>query len=88
MSNLRYSEPIVIGRSPGSLWVRWSCTFTPVDAGTEVTESWEFLPGGITRFHERLGEDAPAQIASRTEARAGAYPATLAAIKKTAESEA
>ncbi len=72
----------------GGSWVRWSYTFTPVDAGTEVTESWEFLPGGITRFHERFGGDAPAQIASRTEAARRGIPATLAAIKKTAESEA
>ncbi len=29
----------------GGSWVRWGYTFTPVDGGTEVTESWEFLPG-------------------------------------------
>jgi Polyketide cyclase / dehydrase and lipid transport len=70
----------------GGSWVRWGYTFTPVDAGTELTESWEFLPGGIARFHDRYGDDAPAQIADRTEAAHKGIPATLAAIKKIAES--
>ena len=30
-------------------WVRWGYTFTAVDSGTQVTESWEFLPAGISR---------------------------------------
>jgi len=58
-----------------------------VDGGTLVTESWEFLPAGITRFHDRYGDDAPAQIANRTEAARTGIPVTLAALKKTAESE-
>jgi hypothetical protein len=70
----------------GGSWVRWGYTFTPVDGGTEVTESWEFLPDGIARFRDRYGDDAPAQIADRTEAAHTGIPATLAAIKKAAES--
>jgi hypothetical protein len=70
----------------GGSWVRWGYTFTPADGGTEVTESWEFLPGGIARFHDRYGDDAQAQIADRTEAAHKGIPVTLAAIKKTAES--
>jgi Polyketide cyclase / dehydrase and lipid transport len=70
----------------GGSWVRWGYTFTAVDAGTQVTESWEFLPDGITRFHDRYGDDAPAQIAARTEAARSGIPATLAALKKAAES--
>lgn len=70
----------------GGSWVRWGYTFTPVDGGTELTESWEFLPGGIARFHDRYGDDAPAQIADRTEAAHKGIPVTLAAIKKIAES--
>ena len=66
-------------------WARWGYTFTPVDGGTEVTESWEFLPDGIAGFHERYGEDAEAQIAKRAEAARTGIPATLAAIKKAAE---
>jgi len=69
----------------GGSFVRWGYTFTPVDGGTEVTESWEFLPGGIAMFEERFGSDAPAQIANRTDAAYRGIPVTLAAIKATAE---
>jgi hypothetical protein len=68
-------------------WVRWGYTFTAVDGGTLVTESWEFLPDGIAGFHERYGEDAAAQIADRAEKARNGIPITLAAIKKAAETE-
>jgi Polyketide cyclase / dehydrase and lipid transport len=71
----------------GSL-VRWGFTLTPVASGTELTESWEFLPAGIARFGERYGDDAPAQIADRTRAAHEGIPATLAAIKRIAEAAA
>ena len=70
----------------GGSWVRWGFTFAPVDGGTQVTESWEFLPDGIARFHNRFGSDAPAQIADRALAARDGIPATLAALKKAAES--
>jgi hypothetical protein len=70
----------------GGSWVRWGFTFTPVDGGTQVTESWEFLPDGIARFHNRFGSDAPAQIADRAVAARNGIPVTLAALKKSAES--
>jgi hypothetical protein len=70
----------------GGSWVRWGYTFAPVDGGTQVTESWEFLPDGIARFRNRFGSDAPAQIASRAEDAHQGIPATLAALKKSAES--
>src|SRR5277367_5507665 len=44
----------------GGAWTRWSYSFEATDDGTVVTESWEFLPGGIARFEERFGEDATA----------------------------
>lgn len=66
-------------------WVRWGYTFTAVDSGTQITESWEFLPAGIAGFHDRYGNGAEAQIANRTEAAHQGIPATLAAIKKAAE---
>lgn len=69
----------------GGSWVRWGYTFTPVAEGTEVTESWEFLPDGIKRFGERFGDEASAQIAERTEAAHQGIPVTLAAIKRIAE---
>jgi Polyketide cyclase / dehydrase and lipid transport len=70
----------------GGSWVRWGYTFTAVDGGTQVTESWEFLPDGVTRFHDRFGSDAPAQIADRTLVARQGIPVTLAAIKRSAES--
>ena len=68
-------------------WVRWGYTFTAVGSGTQVTESWEFLPAGISGFHGRYGDDAPAQIANRTDAAHRGIPVTLAAIKKAAEAD-
>jgi hypothetical protein len=65
--------------------VRWGYRFTPAQGGTEVTESWEFLPGGHVFFREIFGEDAPAQIAERAELARIGVPATLAAIKVAAE---
>jgi len=64
---------------------RWGYTFVPVDGGTELTESWEFLPGGLEFFEERFGDDAPAQIADRVEKARTGIPQTLAAIKRAAE---
>ncbi len=69
----------------GDSWVRWAYTFPPADDRTCLTESWELLPGGIARFHERYGEDAEAQIAERTEAARTGILVTLAAIKAAAE---
>lgn len=71
----------------GGSWIRWGYTFTPVGDGTEVTESWEFLPDGIARFEERFGDQALAQIAERTEAAHQGIAATLAALKRVAELE-
>jgi hypothetical protein len=67
-------------------WVRWAYTFTPADGGTELTETWNFLPAGIDGFHQRYGADAERQIAERTSAAHHGIPVTLAAIKRTAES--
>jgi hypothetical protein len=64
---------------------RWGYTFRPVDGGTEVTESWEFLPGGQTQFEQWFGDDADAQIADRHEKAKTGIPETLAAIKRAAE---
>ena len=70
----------------GGTWTRWGYTFAPSDGGTVVTESWEFLPGGIAAFEERFGEDAPNQIANRRTTAHVGIAETLAAIKKAAES--
>lgn len=70
----------------GSL-VRWAYTLAPEDGGTRLTESWEFLPDGIALFEERFGAEAPAEIASRTEAARRSIPETLKAIKRSAEDQ-
>ena len=69
----------------GDSLVRWGYTFTPAEGGTQLTESWEFLPAGIARFKERFGAEAEAQIADRTEAAHAGIPVTLAAVKLAAE---
>ena len=43
------------------------------------------MPAGIAGFRERFGAEAAAQIAIRRAAAEAGIPATLAAIKKTAE---
>ena len=72
----------------GGRFVRWGFTLTPADAGTTLTESWEFLPDGIAMFGEKHGADADAQIADRTRQALDGIPKTLAAIKRIAESTA
>jgi len=66
---------------------RWGYTFTPVDGGTQVTESWEFRPGGVVLFEQRFGDDAPLHIADRHETARAGIPETLAAIKRAAEGQ-
>ena len=71
----------------GGSFVRWGYTFAAGDEGTTtLTESWEFLPGGIAMFEEKFGDQAAAQIADRTEQALAGIPKTLAAIKQIAES--
>ena len=65
--------------------VRWGFTMTEVDGGTKLTQSWEFLPGGHALFAERFGEGADEEIATREALAHTGIPATLAAIKRTAE---
>jgi len=69
----------------GESLVRWGYTFSPAEGGTQLTESWEFLPAGIALFTQRYGDDAEAQIADRTQAAHGSIPVTLAAIRRAAE---
>lgn len=71
----------------GGTWTRWSYSFAAADEGTLVTESWELLPGGITRFEERFGDDAMEQVADRFASARQGIPDTLAALKRVAESE-
>ena len=85
----------VVAASPGQEfawevnggWVRWGFTFEPDNGGTRLTESWAFLPAGVAGFHERYGGEAEGEIAQRSEAAKRGIPATLAAIKRTAEAD-
>ena len=69
----------------GDSYVRWGYTFTAVNGSTRVTESWAFLPAGMASFEERFGDEAQARLAARTEDAHNSIPATLAAIKRAAE---
>jgi hypothetical protein len=71
----------------GGSWVRWGYVFTAVEGGTEVTESWEFLPAGAARFVERFGDNAAEELAQREVAARTGMPVTLAALKRAAESQ-
>ena len=70
----------------GGSFVRWGFSFAPAEAGTTLTESWEFLPGGIAMFEEKFGDQAHVQIIDRTQQALKGIPKTLAAIKRLAES--
>jgi len=70
----------------GGAYVRWGYTMREVDGGTELTESWEFLPSGLDRFVELYGDDAQRQIEMRTQDAKRSIPATLSALKVAAES--
>ncbi len=67
-------------------WVYWGYTFEPDGDGTRLSETWEFRDKGIAGFHERFGDRADTEIEIRRAAAESGIPATLAAIKKAAES--
>ncbi len=71
----------------GGTFVRWGFTFAPTETGTSLSESWEFLPGGIAMFEEKFGDEAAEQIADRTQQALDGIPKTLAAIKRIAEAD-
>ncbi|MEP7738324.1 SRPBCC family protein [Nocardioides sp. 31GB23] len=69
----------------GDGFVRWGFRLAPDGDGTTLTESWEFLPAGIAMFEAKFGEQAPEQVADRTEQALDGIPRTLAAVKRIAE---
>ncbi|CCQ13581.1 putative uncharacterized protein [Rhodococcus sp. AW25M09] len=71
----------------GDNFVRWGYTLEAVDSGTQLTESWRFLPGGIDFFHSKFGDDAQKEIDIRSQAALDGIPRTLAAIKRVVEAE-
>jgi hypothetical protein len=64
---------------------RWGYQFSEVDGGTRIVETWDFPPSAVAMFEDRFGDDAEAQIASRSELARTGIPKTLAAIKRAAE---
>lgn len=66
--------------------VRWSFSMQVEDEGTRLTESWSYLPGGISLFHEKFGDQAQAEIDDRTGQALAGIPRSLSAIKQIAES--
>jgi hypothetical protein len=64
---------------------RWGYTFAAVDGGTEVTESWELPPEGYAFFENVFGDQAPEEIAKRSDWAKDGMGVTLSAIKEAAE---
>jgi hypothetical protein len=85
------SEVVVADPGREFAWVvgpriaRWGYTFTAVEGGTEVVESWELLPEADAVYEERYG-DAAGPAADRYDKAVSGIPVTLAAIKRSAES--
>ncbi|GAA4472126.1 SRPBCC family protein [Rhodococcus olei] len=71
--------------SVGPGLVRWGYLMKPADAGTELTETWEFTAAGQEFFHQRFGSEAPREIAAREQAAREGIPTTLASIKRILE---
>lgn len=72
----------------GEGYVRWGFELQPVQVGTRLTETWDFLPAGLAMFEQRYGDDAPAQVEERTRAALSGIPETLRAIREIAEGRA
>ena len=71
----------------GDNYVRWLYSMQAEDAGTRLTEAWEFLPNGIALMQERYGEDAPGQIAARIDMAHHGISQTLATMKRIIEGD-
>ncbi|NHA68296.1 SRPBCC family protein [Phycicoccus flavus] len=86
-----HSEVVVADRPREFAWevgpgrVRWGYTMEPAGDGTRLTESWQFLEGGIAFFHEKFGDRADAEIESRSRSAHEGIPLTLATIKAIAQ---
>ena len=65
--------------------VRWGYHLRPVPGGTELTQTWDFLPAGLKLFRERYGADAPALVADRTATAQRSMPLTPQALKAALE---
>jgi hypothetical protein len=71
----------------GGKYARWGYEMEAVPAGTRLTERWEFLPAGERLFREKYGPKADDMIELRRSQAVAGIPATLAAIRRIAETE-
>lgn len=69
----------------GQGFVRWGFVLEAEGEGTRLTETWAFLPAGLSMFADKYGERAADEIEERTRQAYSGIPATLAAIKEIAE---
>lgn len=64
---------------------RWGYSFAGVEGGTEVVETWDLPPEGSSFFETMFGDDAPKEIAARSDAAKNGIGETLVAMKRAAE---
>lgn len=69
----------------GGAFVRWGFTVESLGARTRLTETWEFLPEGLSMFTDKFGDRAADEIEDRTRQAHAGIPKTLTAIKQIAE---
>ena len=69
----------------GQGFVRWGLTFEAEGEGTRLTETWAFLPEGLSMFADKFGDRAADEIEDRTRHAHAGIPKTLAEIKQIAE---
>ena len=69
----------------GGAFVRWGFTVQAEGAGTRLTETWEFLPEGLSMFADKFGDRAADEIEDRTRQAHAGIPQTLAKIKQIVE---
>ncbi len=85
-STIIVADPGVrFGWEVGDGFVRWSYDLRAFENGTELTETWTFLPAGLEHFANQYGDQAATAIETRTQRAAHDIPQTLARIKQIAE---
>lgn len=72
----------------GDGFVHWRYELEDADGGTRLTQHWEVLPAGVTRFEELYGEEAWTQLEQRRRSAVDDMPLSLATIKTIAERDA
>jgi hypothetical protein len=65
--------------------VQWGYTFTPVDGGTEVEESWELKPAAVAMFEQIPAEQQDVLVKTVWESTVTGMETTLANLKRVAE---